>query len=273
MSKKLFSVLAVLSLVVAAACGSSGSSDNSGNSGSVSGDTAATASAATGVATSSTTDAATSLGQSVNNQAVEQTKQSILNYIVSESADEIIYQMSAPDFNKEVTAAWNDDYSEITLTFDDEVVIVGDGTVTLNGTLSFTYTQVDSNTGTLTAQGDLTCDVLNATDTVVIDGESYTETLNGTMTLTFSGSFTATLNDDYDLTSLESDLTATIAGEDLIVTGDAAGTVTEMEVTSNVTGDGTNPSSLTVTCSGSVTVTTDAGTETCTIASDCTGCQ
>ena len=99
--------------------------------------------------------------------------------------------------------------------------------------------------------------------TETVSGTAYSVILNGTITTDVSGSGSG---DDSGPTqiSFNGSLNGTADS-----TGDVVGTV-DLD---NVNYEGSGVPTPTVTCSGTASVATDAGTETCTVSSDCSTCE
>jgi hypothetical protein len=165
------------------------------------------------------------------------------------------------------------DSDSVSIIFDNEVVSEGGGTITLDGTMTYTITNLTSTSGTLELSGTLTAQLANVTETVTIDGTSYTETITGTFTITFDGSATAT-QESNDTWSITLDITFTTSADSLVVTGTINGTITNMNMSATISGNAAQSAAdLEVSCDGSMTVTTDSGTETCNLTSDCLSCE
>lgn len=135
------------------------------------------------------------------------------------------------------------------------------GTVVATGTMTASCTG-DGSWSCSNIAIDLALQFNDCTETATVDSVEYTETLNGTATSTASG--TAAGNDS-GLTSLD---VSAVASGTLDATGDATGTVT-LDLDVAISGAPVPDA----TCSGTATVVTDTLTETCTVTSDCSGCE
>jgi hypothetical protein len=133
------------------------------------------------------------------------------------------------------------------------------GVAIATGTISLTCIYNAGGSCTATDQ-TLQVDFQDCQVTETVDGTDYTLTLNGTVNTTASGTGSG---DDEGLNTLE--FNGTISGT-TDVTGDIEGTADLSNI--SYQGSGVPP---TVTCSGTASITTDV-TETCTVATDCSGC-
>lgn len=271
---KLWKAAMVAALAFAVAgCGSSGGGGG-GSSGGVSSDSAAVATSAAGSTNAGVSNCASgaggNTGLSVSREEVLAPIQAVLvNHIAARVAEEFEEGGKiGPDKTISVDVTEN----TLTITFTDEEISEGGGTITLNGNMDLT---LDTANQKLTVSGTLSAAMSNVTETVTIDNVSYTETVNGTITTTYSGSFSYTTDNSGALESLTANLSVTVTTDDgLTLAGTANGTVSSMNMTATVTGNALSATSLSLTCSGSVTVTlTDGTSETCNITSDCSGCS
>lgn len=255
----------VAAMFIVAACGSSSdSSSTEGTSGSVSDNAAAVSTACAGGGTSTGANAGT------NSAGIDLSITKAITKAIGIKLEKSLNQKD-PVTGKTVTPVYGDDF--VSLVFDNEVVIEGGGTITLDGTITYTITNLTQTSGTLELSGNLTAAMANVTETVTIDGTPYTETITGTFTITFDGSATATQGSN-DTWSVSLDITFTTSADSLAVTGMVNGTITDMSMSATISGDAAQSASdLEVTCDGSMTVTTDSGTETCNLTSDCLSCE
>ncbi len=252
-----------VAMFIIASCGSSGGSSTEGTSGGVSDNAAAVSTACAGGTSTAGTSASSNsdLNLSVN-KAITKAIGTKLEKALNEKD---------PVTGKTVSLVSGN--NSVSLVFDNEVVSEGGGTITLDGTMTFTVTQSTATAATLELSGNLTADMANVTETVVIDGTSYTETVTGMFTITFDGSATATQGSG-DTWSVTLDITFTTSADSLAVTGTVSGTITDMSMSATISGDASESANdLDVTCDGSMTVTTDSGTETCNLTSDCLSCE
>lgn len=138
------------------------------------------------------------------------------------------------------------------------------GTVQAAGTVSGTFTESGGNWSVTGTDLSMSLDFQACTVTVTQDGTSYEETVDGPGSATASGSATGT-GDSLPNLNFTGNGTGTVE-----VTGDIIGTAV-LDISAVVTGV-PNPMPD-VTCSGTVDVTSDLTTQTCTVSSDCSGCE
>jgi len=136
------------------------------------------------------------------------------------------------------------------------------GVAVATGTVSPSCSSNDSTVTCTLTNNTLQVEFQDCEATETVDTTVYTMFLNDTVSTTFSGSGTG---GDNGLLSLS--FNGTISGT-ASVSGDVTGTVDLSNITYQ--GSGVPP---TVTCSGTAAVTTNSTTETCTVLSDCSGCQ
>jgi hypothetical protein len=156
-------------------------------------------------------------------------------------------------------------------------VDVGDGTVSLTGTLGMeiTDTTLDGeNTIAISdISGDLDAEFTDGTASATIDDETYNEIINGTATFGVEGTAEALfVGEAMDPDSVDVDVDVSFADLDLTITGDVEGTVTYADLVVNVIGDMV-AHELEYTCSGSVTATVGGEDVVCNVTTDCTGCD
>lgn len=197
-------------------------------------------------------------------------KEGIANYI----ARRVIESLGGADeaaLGKNVSVSIQGD--TYTVTFTNESVSNPDGgSATLNGTMTLTISQ-SGNSVTLTASGEVENVIDSWVSAVTVDGTAYDEVVDGTWTFTYSGDITATSSQG-NLTSFDLNLVSSVGSSDITITGDVTGSATITDFSVTVSGSGTDETSYTTSCSGSVTVSSGGGANaTCNVKSDCSGCE
>lgn len=146
--------------------------------------------------------------------------------------------------------------------------INGTGTFIVNGMTSL---EENGKVYDRAASGDLDVQLKDITKTVAVDGATYAAIINGKLKVAFSGT---ELPADVSTSKIYTDITYTITGTDLAITGTTTGTITDLNAVREMKVmmvDGV--AQRVSTCSGTVTVKTEAGTSTCTYQSDCSKCS
>ncbi len=155
-----------------------------------------------------------------------------------------------------------------TLTDHEMTEVNGTGTFVVNGTTSLAGAASVYNTK---ASGDLNVQLKDITKSAGVDGTIYAVTINGELKVSFSGT---EMPDDVKTSQIYSDITYTITGSDLAITGTTTGTITDLNAVREMKimmVDGV--AQRVSTCSGTATMKTDSGTATCTYQSDCSKCS
>ena len=138
------------------------------------------------------------------------------------------------------------------------------GTVDTSGTVSGTCSESGGNWSCPSLMIDIpTMQFNDCTVTVTLNSTDYTEAMNGTGSASLAGSVSGT---GANITSLNF---AGTGAANTTMTGDIAGTAV-MDI--DITGSGVPNPDPDITCSGTVDVTTDSTTQTCTVNTDCSGC-
>lgn len=167
------------------------------------------------------------------------------------------------------TVTTSDDFSSFV--FEDETVTnPSGGEAVLNGTLSDTVTE-DSSTFRLELNGDLSAELNSWASAVSLDSHTYSETLTGTLTLSFDGY--VEVKDEGNDTTVTANINSDVTSSDMNIDGTVNGSG-NLNMTVTISGDATSDDNLSSGCSGTATVTTSAhGSETCNVADDCSGCS
>lgn len=180
-----------------------------------------------------------------------------------------IVEVTITPIVKSASQSWKD--GVITFTFTDHEMAEknGSGTFVVNGTSTMS---ASAKAQAITeAGGDLDVQLKDVTKILDVDGKTYTNTINGKLKITFSGT---ELPVDIKESQIYTDIDYTITGSNLAITGTAAGTITDLNVVRNMKimmVDGV--AKRVSVCSGTATVKTDAGIETCTYQADCNTCS
>lgn len=180
-----------------------------------------------------------------------------------------IFDVTTTPQVKAINQALNDGLMTFTLTDHEMAEKNGSGTFVVNGAASLSVSSKVQ--ATLNASGNLDVQLKDVTKTADVGGTTYTAIINGKLKITFSGTEMPT---DVNKTQVYSDITYTITGSDLAITGTTTGTITDLNAVREMKVmmvDGV--AQRVSTCSGTVTVKTDAGTSTCTYQSDCSKCS
>lgn len=264
--KRHLKVLSLACLAVAAmACGSSSNDVTL-----ASGDSRAAGTAIMGSGVSSSESTTLNVGSDSSGIASSTGLESerargLVNFIAKRAVDRAM-ALSNP-LAKTVTA--NDDYTSFTFT-DEQVANPAGGHATINGVLNDTV----EDTGTsfkLSFDGDLDAVLSDWLSSVLLDGETYNETVNGTLTMVFGGFVNVEVEGDNIVATADISSTVTSSDMDIAGTVNGSGRLT-MAVT--IAGDATSEGGLSSGCSGTATVvTSDHGTESCAVSADCSGCN
>lgn len=140
------------------------------------------------------------------------------------------------------------------------------GSLTVSGTATANCTITASDWSCTSFNAPMTITFNACQMSVTTGGTAYAETIDGSVTATFTGSIAGTgMGAGGAFTSV--DFTGTMAGTATLA-GDVAGTVK----LDNTTFGGSGVPEPTVTCSGTTDVTIGGTTQVCTVATDCSGC-
>ncbi|PIU55576.1 MAG: hypothetical protein COS89_07035 [Deltaproteobacteria bacterium CG07_land_8_20_14_0_80_38_7] len=283
MARKGMFLMLFLCVFVFAGCGSSSTTVDEGTNGSqnqsgnanptpVSADSEAIAgsvfdvSATSSVSSADSGTAQTAKGYAENGFDENQLQKSVAKYVTQIVADELLDELEYGG-NEKVVVSQNS--STLTVTFQNDQITMGSGNIVLNGSFTFTQTNADS----YETRSDISVTINNMTDTLEIGDQTYAETVNGTVHLSFTGSFNVQYDNSHTVTAIQLNWTVAITGQDLRVTGTVDGDVSTMNVGFGMSGDLINPSTLQYTCSGTIDVVAPSGAQRCIVKSDCSGCS
>lgn len=263
-------VMAFLAPLTLESCGSSGGGSTGGGTSIPTIDEQAVSVATVGASVSTSADTAVSGLGTLSSEPPVGVREGIVNYVTRRIVESVA-EIAEPGPEKTVSATQGDNSFTITFT-NESVTNPSGGSATINGQMLFAFTQ-SGNDLTLTADGELESTVTNWASSVVVEGTTYNEIINGAWTFAFSGNVTATTVQG-EISSITVNLITSIDSSAITVTGDVSGSATISDFSVTMAGSGTDVDNYSATCSGTVTVSRDAGgSATCTITSDCSGCE
>lgn len=194
-----------------------------------------------------------------------------VDLLVAKIVQDSLYGIRESSQAKTITTSTNAQNTTGSIKFVDERVSVGNGYITFNG--EFSAEKTDDlhvvGSGTLSAKQE------NVDASVLRDGSTYSEVVNGTVTFEMSMALTYTQNASGQKNGYKTSGDVTLKGSNITVSGDVSGSVSSMNAKYHYESvdDVKGTAIVSESCDGYLSVDVNGEQAVCDILAGCDGCK